>query len=270
MRKLSLALMGILVFGLSTVVSAQEKIVVAGTGDSQVLLRRLAAFFEKANPGEKVEVPDTIGSSGGIKALAEGRCDLARVSRPLRLKEKIYNFSYKVIAHCPVVFAVNSGVKDVDNLTSEQIIGIFSGQITSWDHVGGKKEKIYVVLREEGDSALEVLKNNLAGWNSIQFFAGEIVYNTPEAADVIENYKNTIGFMSLSTTAARNMKVIKLDGVAPSIENVKNNSYKLLTQLGIVYKEGLKGTAKKFLDFLVSPAAQKIIIEYGCVPVEEK
>lgn len=145
----------ILSFGLFTLVLAQEKIVVAGTGDSLQILRLLAGAFESANPGKKIEVPDSIGSSGGIKSLAEGKCDLARAAQPLKLKEMSNNLTYKEFAFSPVVFAVSANVKGFDNLANEQVTGIFSGEINSWDMLGGEKSKIYVAMREEGDSSLE-------------------------------------------------------------------------------------------------------------------
>ncbi len=267
MRKLRCYLMiAVLFFCLFSSVFAREKIVIAGTGDSQTLLCLLAAAFESANPGKKVEVQDSIGSSGGIKSLVNGKCDLARIARPLKLKEKSYNLHYKEFAFSPIVFAASANVKGVDNLTEEQVTGIYSGAINSWDALGGEKARIYVVMREEGDSCLETIKNNISRWKNIETFAGEIIFSTPEAVNIISRHNNTIGFIPVEMVDKAKMKVLKLGGILPSVENVRNKSYKLIVPFSIVWKDDLDGLAKAFVEFLFSPAAQKIMLANGVVP----
>ncbi len=261
---------GLFVLGLSGISLAQEKIVVAGTGDSQKLLQILARAFEKATPGTKVEVPDSIGSGGGIRATAKGISDLGRVARPIKKNEKKYNLSYKVFAYSSVVFAANPNMKGIDNLTSEQIIGIYSGKITSWDKLGGEKRKIYVANREKGDSCRKNLEDNIPGFEDIKTFAGKIIYSTPETIEVIARQRNTIGYASLSMVKWKNLIVMKLDGVYPSLENVQNGKYKLVIPFGIVWKGELSGLAKAFFDFLFSTEAQKIINQNGAVPAPLK
>lgn len=246
----------------------QENIIICGTGDSQDLLRSIAAVFEAAHPGKKVEVSDSIGSSGGIKALLSGQCDLARVARPLKDKEKAPDLTFKVFAYSPVVFAVNASVTGVENLSAEQLIGIFSGRITSWDKVGGRASRIFVAARESGDSSLEVIRKNIPGWDKIDNFAGKTVYYTSEAMDVISKYDGTIGFVPLSLAVKNNCLVLKLDGVIPDAANVKSGKYKLVTPFALVWRGELKGTAKEFVDFLFGSEGKKIILSHGLVTVE--
>ncbi len=262
---LGLVIISFFLFGISVYGLAEERIVIDGTGDCQALLRILAAAFEKANPGTKIEVPDSVGSSGGIRAAAEGRCDFGRTVRPLKEKEKVYNLIYKPFAISPVVFCVNPNVT-VDGLTKEEVVGIFSGKITLWSELGGEKNKIYIVQREEGDSSRNLLISNIPALKELNEFAGEVFYSTPEALAVVARYQNTMGYGSLSEAKAANLKIMKLEGVYPSAENVKNGSYKVTTQFALVWKGELKGLAKAFLDFLLSPEGQKIIAENGGVP----
>ena len=83
-------------FGMYGISAATEKIVIAGTGDSQSLLRVLAGDFEKSHPGTAIEIPDSIGSGGGIKATAMGKCDLGREARGIKDKEKKYGLKYRL------------------------------------------------------------------------------------------------------------------------------------------------------------------------------
>lgn len=266
-KMLRLAAVILFVFVINNIGLAQEKIVVAGSGDSQELLWILGSAFEEANPGTKVEVPDSIGSSGGIRETAEGRFDLGRVARPFKDREKMYNLNCKVFAYSPVVFIVNPSVKGVDNLTSEQIIGIFSGKIRFWSELGGQEQKIYIAQREEGDSSHDVLEKEVSGLREIEDFAGEVIYTTPELVSTIIRHENTIGYAPLNMVKRTGLIIMKIDGVYPSVGNVKNGSYKLVVPFGIVWKGELKGLAKDFVDFILSPEGQKIIAENGAVPI---
>lgn len=257
----------LLIFVINRFSLAAEKITISGTGDSQALLRILAAKFEKEHPGAVIEIPDSIGSSGGIKAVAEGRSVLGRVARPIKDKEKAYNLNYKVFAYSPVVFTVNPGVRGVDSLSFEQIVDIFSGKLTSWSELGGSKKKIYVAQREEGDSSRSAIEENIPGWKGIKLYSGEIIYNTPELISVIAKYDGTIGYAPLSMAGSAELILLKINGVYPSLENIKDGSYKLKTPFALIWKGELKGLAKEFFDFILSPQGQKIIAENGAVPI---
>ena len=188
------------------------------------------------------------------------------MARPIKEKEKKYDLTYKFFARSPVVFVVNPSVAGVDNLTTEQIIDIYSGKIIYWSDLGGEKQKIYVANREKGDSSRSVLEKNLSGFKDITTFAGKVIFSTPETAQTIVKYRNTIGYVPLSTVKETKLIVMKVDGDYPSAENVRNKSYKLVVPLGLVWRGELSGLAKAFVDFLFSSEGQKIITENGALP----
>ena len=246
-----------------------QKIIVAGTGDSQELLRELAKALEMKLGSGEIEVPDSIGSSGGIRALAEGKIDIARVARPLKESEEKQGFTYKLFAKAPVVFAVHPGLTAINNITTEEIISIYSGKVNQWDDIGNHSGKIYVVMREQDDSCHKILDNMLPGFADITNPVGKTFYTTPEAVAAIEGHKNTIGFVPLPATVGAKVKVLKVDGLYPSVESVQNEEYKFAVPLAVVYKGQLKGLAKRFVDFLYTEEAQRIIIEMGTIPVKQ-
>ncbi|MDB4470643.1 substrate-binding domain-containing protein, partial [Deltaproteobacteria bacterium] len=99
-KKLLRLIFALIVLLVSNNAIAQEQLVIDGTGDSQQLLRQLAQAYEAANPDSKIIVPDSSGSSGGVKALLKGKTDLARIARPLKAKEKAMadDLNYRVFA----------------------------------------------------------------------------------------------------------------------------------------------------------------------------
>ena len=242
----------------------KKTLVICGSGDSQNLLRHLAAAYAESHPDIGIDVPDSIGSGGGIKATAAGKCDLGRVARPLKEKEKELNLSYLLFAHSPVVFVVNSSVTGVSSITGGQAAGIFSGAITLWSELGGPHAKIYVANREKGDSSRTIIEQHLPLFNAIGKPVGQTLYTTPENVAAINRYRHTIGYASLAE--ARNQPdivVLRFDNVAPERENVRKGTYKLIAPLGLVWKDEPGPEVKNFIDFLYSPTAEKIMADHG-------
>lgn len=246
--------------------AAVQKIVICGTGDSQQLLLMLAEDYEKEHPGTTIDVPDSIGSGGGIRAVAKGDCDLGRVARPIKEKEEKLDLNYTLFALSPVVIAANRSVDGIDSLSTGQIIDIFSGMTKTWDELGGSSGKIFVANREAGDSSRTVLEKTLPGFRDISTFAGKTVYTTPETIDTLSKYKNTIGYVPFAMVMNTDLKVIKIDGIAPSLENVMDGKYRPVTPFGLVWKGELDGPAKAFTDFIFGARGKEIIKQYGAVP----
>ncbi len=247
--------------------SAQEKLVVCGTGDSQTVLRNLGAAFGKVNPSTAVEVPDSIGSTGGIEATARGECGLGRVARQLKDKEKGLGLSYGVFAFSPVVFVADAAA-GVDGLTRQQILDIFSGKTTAWKAVGGADLPIAVVSREAKDSSRGELNDHLEGFKAIESPVGVTANKTPEAVELLTKTKGAIGYLPLAMTRGTQLRVLKVDGVEPSPAAVLQGKYLTVTPFGLVWKGELGGAAKGFYDFIRSEAGQKILIDYGVVPAK--
>lgn len=266
MKKVVLFALAVL---LSTVgpVSAQEKVSLCGTGDSQELLRTLGAAFEKANAGVAIVVPDSAGSDGGVKAAAAGECDFGRVARPLKDPEKELNLTYKVFAFSPVVFVVDPAA-GVENLSSKQLVDIFSGRIAAWTELGGAGGKIAVVNREAKDSSRGELNKHVEGFKAVENPVGATASKTPEAVDLLTRTPSAIGYLPAAMTKGLKLTVVKFNGVAPTASNVAQGIYKIAAPFGLVWKGELKPAASRFLQFIKSAEGKKIVIDHGTVPAD--
>ncbi len=241
---------------------AKEKIIVGGTGACQDLVRALAKAFMAENDGT-VEVPDSIGSSGGIKAAGKDAINIGRVARKLKDSEKGYNLNYKEFALSPVVFGTKSDV-GVTNLSSLEINKIYSGEIKNWKEVGGKDLKIYVIGREKGDSSLDEILKSLKGFDKVKFPENVIIaLKDQDMIDKIKGKDGTIGFGTLSNFKSSNLKLFSIDKVSPTIQNVQNNRYKVYSTFAFVYKN-LSGLSKNFVNYVFSSKGKKIINSNYC------
>ena len=239
---------------------------VAGTGDSQALLRSIAKVYSTAHPSESIIVPDSIGSRGGILALTQGKVPMARTARPLKPNEAKPGLNEHLFARSPVVIAVNPSVSNLSGLSSKQVIDIFSGRITRWEEVGGPQGKIYVVEREAGDSSRSVLEKQMSGFKEFKP-VGKVFFSTQEAANAIASHANTIGFLPLSEAIRHNLNIVTVDGAQPDEASVQSGAYAYVTPFFLISRGQPKGLELRFIEYIYSDSAQEIIREASVIPV---
>lgn len=269
LRKFLLSLLLVLVAALPAV--AAEKLVVAGSGTNLDITRVLANAYMAKHPGVVIEVPESIGSGGAVKQAATNAIAAGLLSRPLDPKEVELGLRYVPYARVAVVFAVHTSVTGVTNLSSEQLVAIFSGKVTNWKEVGGPDKDITVLTREAKDSSRLLFTEVVRGWRQLVDRADAIVSLTDQ--DNNSNLSQTrygIGFTDAGAIQMTNMKVraISLDGIAPTAENVNSGKYRLLKELAFCFKGSPQGTIKDFADFVSSAEGAKVIADNGFVPVK--
>ncbi|MDF1553398.1 MAG: substrate-binding domain-containing protein [Deferrisomatales bacterium] len=245
---------------LAAAVSAPAEVLeIVGTGDGAVVLNALATVFTAQHPDVEVQIPKSIGSGGAMKAVGTDKNVLGRVARGIKDKEKPYGLEYRAFARVPVVFFVHPEVA-AENLTTTQVLDIYSGKVTTWDEIGAGTGKIRVVRREDGDSSLDSLQKSLPGFADITLLEKSKTANsTPEAFSTVEKTKGAIGFGPYDVAISSDVKVLTLDGKAPLTD-----AYPCLTTLGLVYKPANRtGAVAAFLDFTASDAALAVLPKTG-------
>lgn len=246
-----------------------ETITIAGTGDSQRLLRQLAQKFQQQNPGVQILVPDSVGSGGGIKLLLAGRSELARVARPLKPKEQADGIHYRLFASSPIVFVANLPEPCLTDLSEQQITDIFSGKLADWKLLGScQPHKIYIANRESGDSSRMVLEEVMAALKAVKEPAGKTIYSTPEVYDTLTRYPHSFGYLPKAQVQVGSLTEFKFAGVSATAENVQQGAYSLAVPLGIAWLGEPTGATKLFLEYLFSREAQQLMLKMGAVPAK--
>ena len=190
-------------------------------------------------------------------------------------EENQTTFEYTPIGTEAFVFFVHKD-NPITNLTTEQIKDIYSGKITNWKDVGGKNEKIAAFQRNEGSGSQSMLKRFM-GDTPIADAPTEMVNDL--MAGIIEqvaDYKsktNSIGFSFRYYVEGiiknPDIKMISIDGAAPTSENIRNGSYPILTPIyAVTYKENQNGNVDKLLEWILSDEGQYIINESGYVGIK--
>jgi phosphate transport system substrate-binding protein len=242
--------------------------VFAGSGTNLPLIRLLAAEFRKRYPEVEIEVPASIGSTGGIRAAADGAIALGLISRPLRKKEQGLGLRVSAYARTPVLIAVHPAVAE-DQITHAELLDIYRGTRTRWQDGG----EIIVLTREPGDSSIEVLVEGVPGFREVYAESQEAGRWTTLLKDLVMNQMlagtpQAIGLSDLGavTIEKHAIKPLRVNGVAPTLDNLENGSYPLFKTLAFIYREeALPAAARHFIDFVGSEQGEKIMRANGYV-----
>lgn len=222
----------------------------------------LQESFKELNPDVTVNYSGT-GSGAGIEAVLAGTVDIGLSSRALKDEEKEKGAVENIVALDGVAVVVNPA-NGVEDLTVEQIAQIFKGEIKNWSELGGEDLEIAVYGREDGSGTR-------GAFEEIVGVEGECAYtneysSTGDIIGGVAGNANAIGYASLSAVD-ETVKAVKVGGVAPSEDTVKDGSYTIQRPFVMVTKEGaaLSEQAQAFLDYAMSDQVAEYIAIAGAV-----
>ena len=239
------------------------KVATDGSTSMQKVIMSLKETFEGENSGVEVTYNPT-GSGSGIKAVQEGRCDIGLSSRALKAEEEEQGLVATTLAYDGIAVIVNPE-NTVEDLTVEQIAAIYKGEITNWSEVGGMDAEIVLVGREAGSGTRSGFEE-IVGVKDLCQYRQELT-STGDVITAVSQNPGAIGYASLASVKDT-VKAIKVGGVAPSEETVKDETYAIQRPFVLVTKKGtaLTETAQAFFDFITSEAAREVITAAGVVP----
>jgi len=245
--------------------AAKETVLkIAGSTSVFPLVTEIAEEFMKENAGYKVEV-QAGGSNVGIESVKNGIVDIGMSSRDLTREELDSGLKPIVIAYDCIAVVVNPS-NPVENLTLEQLRDIFAGKIKNWKEVGGLDKEIIVVNRDEASGTREAFHKLVMG--DVDFRNDAIIQpGTGQVKSFVASTPEAISYITLGVVDS-SVKAIKIDGVEPSLETVKDASYKIQRKLYLVTKGEPKGLAATFIDYCLSDKIQEGIVKKHYIPVK--
>ena len=234
-----------------------------GSTSMEKVIGALKETFEGQNTGVEVTYNPT-GSGTGIKAVQEGRCDIGLSSRTLKAEEEQQGLVGTVLAYDGIAVIVNPE-NTVEDLTVQQIAAIYKGEVTNWSEVGGKDAEIVLIGREAGSGTRGGFEEIVEVEDLCQY--RQELTSTGDVITAVSQNPGAIGYASLASVKDT-VKAIKVGGVAPSEETVKDETYAIQRPFVLVTKDGtaLTETAQAFFSFITSEAAREVISAAGVVP----
>ena len=247
-------------------ITKDTTLVIPGSGAPANVTRAFAAAFTDTHPGYEVSVPPSVGTRGGYRSVGIGEAVLARVARPPKGEEVEYELTYVPFARDAVVFAVGSE-SGVSSLTPAQLADIFSGKIVNWREVGGSNKPIRVLVRQPGETSLSVIQKHMPEFAGLNFpTSAKCLCHDYEMTRLLAKHPTSIGFLTKGNLVplGPTVRAIAVDGINPTVENVKAGRYNMSTEYAFAYEERrLNSLAREFLDFVFSPAGHEIVVSNG-------
>ena len=236
-----------------------------GSTSMEKVIGALGEAFMEANDGVNFTYNPT-GSGSGITAVSEGRCDIGLSSRALKDEEKSQGLVETTLALDGIAIIVNNE-NAVEDLTIEQIADIFTGKITNWKEVGGADAEIVLIGREAGSGTRDGFESITKTEEACKY--RQELTSTGDVITTVAGNPNAIGYASLAAVGDT-VKSLKVGGVAPTEDTVKDGSYVVQRPFVLVTKEGteLSPAAQKFFDFATSADASEMIAAAGAVPLK--
>ena len=234
-----------------------------GSTSMEKVIGALGEAFMEANSGVNFTYNPT-GSGSGITAVSEGRCDIGLSSRALKDSEVASGLVGTVLAYDGIAVIVNPA-NTVEDLDSATIAKIYTGEITNWSEVGGADAEIVLVGREAGSGTRSGFEELTETVDKCKY--RQELTSTGDVITAVAQNPDAIGYASLASVKD-SVKALKVAGVTPSEETVKDGTYLIQRPFVLVTKEGvaLSPVAQAFFDYATKGQANDIITASGVVP----
>ncbi|WP_238650107.1 PstS family phosphate ABC transporter substrate-binding protein [Paenibacillus piscarius] len=218
-------------------------------------------------------------TSEAYKRLITGEADIIFAAAPSMAQTKQAKRAGVELKLTPIgreafVFFVNKR-NPVSSLTTEQIKDIYSGSLTNWSEVGGKKAPIRAFQRSEDSGSQTRLQKIM---EDRQLMAppkenvADVMSGIISLTASYRNYNNALGFSFLfyasQMNASDEIKLLAIDGVPPSKESIRSGNYPFTTEFYAVTAGSTNPNVEPFLDWILSPEGQELVEKTGYTPVK--
>lgn len=249
--------------------AGQITITIKGSTTVLPIAQATAEVFMDRHPEVNISVQGG-GSGFGIASLIDGSTDIADASRPMKEKEIIKARSKGVYPHEIIVAKDGIAIivhpsNPVDNLTSDQILDIYSGKISDWSSLGGKNMKIVVVSRDTSSGTYEAFEELALKGERVRPDALTTASNQ-QVAMTVANTPGAIGYIGLGYLSSR-LKAVKVNGIPCTADTVISGKYPLSRPLFMYTNGKPKGIIKDYIGFVLSEEGQRLVREQGYVGI---
>jgi phosphate transport system substrate-binding protein len=262
---------------------AKTTIQVKGSDTMVNVAQAWAEEYKKAEPGVDIEVSGG-GSGVGLAALARGTIDIATASRNMKPEE--IDQAKRNTGKVPKEFIVGYDGLAVyvnkDNplnvITFEQLAQVFAegGSIIRMSQLGVTipgvtDDTIVRVSRQSSSGTYEFFREHVLNKKDFKLGSRDMS-GSKEVVELVGTTKTAIGYsgMGYATPAVKMLKVARKagePGVAPTVENTLSKAYPLARSLQVYTLGEPEGAVRKYIEWMLSDAGEKILQDNGYVPV---
>lgn len=252
-----------------------------GSTATAPLAQAAAAVLLGESEEDVADLIDFSRTTESYRQLMQGNADLLIAAEPNaavfdEMEEAGFEVQMEPLATDALVFMVNED-NPVDSLTTEQLRGIYSGEITNWSEVGGADLDI-VPFQRNAESGSQVLMEKLVmdGTEMTEPPEGYMIASMVGLMDAVKEYDNSANAIGYSVyyyahdmQMAGGLKLLKIDGVAPEAATIRSGEYPFLNPYYVAMNAAEpEGSMTRVLyDWLLGPDGQKLVDMKGYVSV---
>jgi len=223
---------------------------------------------------EKTSTPVFVRGGGALKGIrdaASGRADIGGTCRLALDFPEEKNAQLHHVAWDALVLMVPKQ-NPINNLSSKEVHGIINGNIKNWKQLGGNDQAIEFYSRRGALSGVgHMFRVMFFKQPGIQY---QNAIDVPRSSGLVEMLvgkgEGTIGISGASSAQKRiGIKMLSLDGIYPSKENIQNGTYYLIRPLYYATNLNPNQKTQQFIDFALSHEGQTIISQQNVVNLEE-
>lgn len=248
-------------------------ITASGSTALQPLVEQAAAEFMAQHKNAQISVQGG-GSGTGLSQVFQGAVNIG--NSDIFAEEKDGIDASQLVDHKVAVIgfaAVVNPANTVDNLSKDDLIKVFTGQVKNWKEVGGPDEPIVIINRPKGSGTRATFQAFALDGN--EEAEGTTQESSGAVRQTVAQTKGAISYLALSYVDS-SIKALKIDGVEPTEENIVNGKYPVWSYEHMYTKGEPTGLTKAFLDYMVSDAVQKdqgdkksLVRQGGYLPITE-
>ena len=235
------------------------------------IAKAFAEYYKEANPSVNITISES-GSGNGVKSLMNGSCQIANMSRFMKVNEfkSCVDKGILPVAHTVAydgLAVVVNPQNGVSALSTKQIADIYTGKITNWKELGGDDAKIVVISRDTNSGTYETF-NELILKKAPVAKSAEYVGSNGQARSRVNSTKYAVAYVGLGF-ADSSVKALSVDGILPTPATVSSGKYPIARPL-FMFTNGspkMGGHVFNFVNLALTPEGCEIISDLGFVPV---
>lgn len=245
-----------------------NKITVVGSSAMQLLAEQAGNDYRLSHPDSNIVVQGG-GSGTGLSQVQAGAVEIgtsdvfAETQKGIDAK-KLQNHLVAVVGIVPIV----NKSAGVSNLSKQQLSDIFTGKITNWKQVGGKKQTITVINRSKGSGTRGTFEGLvLNGKKPIQAQEQD---SNGTVRKIVSSTPGTISYISFPYANDENIQKLSIDGIKPTNKNVETNRWHLWYYEHIYTKGKPNKNVQKFIDYMLGSKVQNDLVpKLGYISIDK-
>lgn len=242
--------------------AAEATIKIGGSAEVYEVLETLTDAYSQKVDDSEFEYFSPSQTSGGIEGVKVDAIDIGAVSREVTAAETDGELTYLPLVKVPMVIAVHESVTGITDISAEQIKGIYSGEITNWQALGGPNAEIIVFDFTEDENEKKVLRSAYLGADLAITPNAVVFAEDDELLATAANTEFSIAAIPLEDDLSElPLTILSIEGVEPSNENMRSGTYAMTLSLGVVLPETPTAATTAFTEFMKSEDGKAILTD---------